>query len=121
MKRESVVLVADRNPRIRDFVRRELSLEGHRVFTAEDAGQLKSWIQRPFKLDALVIDPNMPGIESREQIRTLLSLRPALPVVFHCLAPDCSVLLGLAGKVVFVEKSGQSVDALKVQIKTLLS
>lgn len=121
MKRKYVVLVADRNPRIRDFVQRELLSEGHRVFTAENAGQLRSWILRPAQLDALVIDPNMPGIDSFEQIRALLALRPGLPVVFHCLVPDCGWSNGSADRVRFVEKSGQSVDAVKAQIASLLA
>lgn len=121
MKRKYVVLVADRNPRIRDFVQRELLFEGHRVFTAENASQLKSWILRPTQLDALVIDPDMPGIDSFDQIQTLLAFRPGLPVVFHCLAPDCDWAKGVADKVRFVEKSGQSVDAVKEQIASLLA
>lgn len=121
MKKQYVVLVADRNPRIRDFVLRELKSEGHRVVTAENIGQLKSWITRSAQLDALVIDPNMPGMDSSEQIKVLLSLRPNLPVVFHCFAPDCSILGSLSEKVVLVEKSGQSVDAVKQQIQTLLA
>ncbi|MGD9211760.1 MAG: response regulator [Desulfobacteraceae bacterium] len=120
MKKQYVVLVADRNPRIRNFIQRELTSEGYRVFTAENAGQLKSWIIRPVQLDALVIDPNMPGIDSREQIQTVLSLRPALPVVIHCLSPDFTELRNLTKRNVFVEKSGHSVDLVKKQIELLL-
>ncbi len=121
MKKQCVVLVADRNPHIRNFVQRELTIDGYRVFTAENAGQLKSWIIRTAKLDVLVMDPNMPGIESREQVRSLLSLRPALPVIIHCHSPDCSTLRGIAGKVAIVEKNGNSVDEVKEQISHLLA
>jgi DNA-binding NtrC family response regulator len=121
MKKIYVVLVADRNPHIRDFVQRELKEEGHRVFTAKNADQLKGWILRPIQLDVLVIDPNMMGIENHEQIRNLLALRPKIPVVFHCFEPDCTSLKDIVEKVIFVEKSGQSVDTIKDIIGSLLS
>ncbi len=121
MKNQCVVLVADRNPHIRKFIQRELAIDGYRVIAAENAGQLKSWILRTARLDVLVMDPNMPGIESREQVRSLLSLRPALPVIVHCHSSDCFALQGIAGKMAIVEKNGNSIDEVKEQISHLLA
>jgi DNA-binding NtrC family response regulator len=121
MKKIFTILVADRNPHIRDFVQRELKEAGHRVFTAKNAAQLKGWILRPIQMDALVIDPNIPGMDNYEELRPLLTLRPELPVVFHCFAPDTVVLRDLAEKVAFVEKSGHSIDAVKAKIERLLA
>ena len=98
MEEPYVILIADRNPRIRDFIQREFKSEGYHVFTAESAGQLEYWIDRSSRLDALVMDPDLPGLESPDHLGGLLSRRPTLQVVFHCLAVDQpqSLLLTLA-------------------------
>lgn len=119
MKNEHVILVADRNPRIRNFLQRELRSEGHIVYTAESVDQLKQWFSRPNRLDALVIDPDMPGLGSKTHLKDLLLLRPNLAVIFHCLIKDGFALPTPERSLVFVEKSGQSVDTLKQQIRTL--
>ena len=121
MKKIFTILVADRNPHIRDFVQRELKEAGHRVFTAKNTAQLKGWLIKPIQLDALVIDPNMPEMDNYEELQPLLMLQPKLPVVFHCFAPDTVVLRDLAEKVAFVEKSGHSIDAVKAKIERLLA
>ena len=121
MDREYVILIADRNPRIRDFVQRELKSEGHRVYSADNADQLKNWIHRPGKLDALVIDPDMPGLEDPAAFGRMLAERPTLTVIFHCLASDCFSIRTPGRAVAFVEKSGQSVDLLKHKIRAILS
>lgn len=121
MKKDQVILVADRNPRIRDFIQRELKSEGHRVFTAENADQLRSWINRPGQLDVLVIDPDMPGLDDEEQLGLMLSVRPTLTVIFHCLVSELCTLKCPERQVAFVEKSGQSVDVLKQKIGWLFN
>ena len=120
MKNEHIILVADRNPRIRNFLQRELRCEGHRVYTAESVDQLKQWFHRPSRLDALVIDPDMPGLGSKVDLADLLSLKPGLAVIFHCLIKDGFAIRAPGRVLTFVEKSGQSVDQLKHQLRTIL-
>lgn len=120
MKREYIILVVDRNPHIRDFLQRELRSEGHRVYTAESADQLKQWFHQPSRLDALVIDPDIPGLDSTAHLSDMLSMRPKLAVIFHCLIKDGFALQTSDRLLAFVEKSGQSVDMLKDQLRTIL-
>jgi DNA-binding NtrC family response regulator len=121
MKTQTVILVADRNPRIRDFIERELQVEGYRVFLVENADQLKSWFNRQTRLDAVVLDPTMPGLDNEDHLAMLLHLRPRLPVVFHCLASDRPFLADYRFRAGFVEKSGHSIDALKQVIRQFLN
>lgn len=121
MKNEYVILVADRNPRIRNFLQRELRSEGHRVYTAESVDQLKQWFHRPSRLDALVIDPDMPGLGSKAHLSDLLSMRPKLAVIFHCLIKDGFAVRAPGRVLAFIEKSGQSVDLLKHQLRSILT
>jgi response regulator RpfG family c-di-GMP phosphodiesterase len=120
MPQPSVILIADRNPRIREFIQRELKSLSPQVVTAENADQLSEHIRRAGRLDVLVIDPDMPGLNGASHLNRLLLLRPHLPVIFHCLPVDYSPVNAPDRKVLFVEKSGQSVDALKQQIWFLL-
>lgn len=120
MKTPYLILVADRNPRIRDFVQRELKSDGYRVYTVENYDQLKNWITRHGPLDILVIDPNMSDLDDRTQFETIMKGRPALAVIFHCMASDYPDLSGSQRKVFFIEKSGQSVDLLKQRISMLV-
>jgi DNA-binding NtrC family response regulator len=121
MKDEYVILVADRNPRIRNFLQRELKAEGHRVYMAESVDQLKQWFHRPTRLDVLVIDPDMPGLGSKIDLADLMAMRPNLAVIFHCLIKDGFSIRAPGRVLAFIEKSGQSVDLLKDQLRTILA
>ncbi len=120
METNRVILVADRNPRIRDFVQRELKSDGHQVFGAENGNQLRSWLCRPGRIDVLVIDPDMPGVEGEAHLMRLLSLRPNLAVILHCLADDSAFRLRNHSNLLLIEKSGQSIDQLKLKIQAVL-
>lgn len=119
MTNQYLILVADRNPRIRDFVQRELKAEGYRVYTVANLDQLKNWVSRPGQLDILVIDPNMSGLENRKELEGMLISRPAMPVIFHSAAPESIDPANCKRPVIYIEKSGQSVDVIKAQISTL--
>jgi DNA-binding response OmpR family regulator len=120
LRRDATILVADRNPRIRGLVERELREAGYRVFTVESVSQLRGWIVPEHLPDLLILDPDLPGGGPQDHIRPLLARYPRLPVVFHCLAGDIpSPVPGLDFTVV-VEKSADSIDLLKRQIALLL-
>jgi CheY-like chemotaxis protein len=114
------VLLADRNPRIRDYLLRELRSDGHHVITAKNGDQLARWLKSPVQVDVLILDPNMPGIDNENQLELLLLRKPNLPIVFHCLAPDHPQLSHKLKKQVLIEKNGNSIDGLKQQLKLLL-
>jgi DNA-binding NtrC family response regulator len=116
----STILVADRNPRIRGFVERELRDEGYRVYTVESISQLRSWISPERLPDLLILDPDLPGGGPEDPIWPLLGRYPHLPVVFHCLTTDIPNPLPRMVFTVIVEKSADSIDLLKQQIALLL-
>lgn len=116
-----IIVVADRNPRIRNFVLRELRAEGYRVFTAETVPQLIQWITPGNLPDLLVLDPDLPGGGAEDYIWPLLARHPRLPVVLHCLAADIPLPMPRMVCTVVVEKSADSIDLLKRQIALLLN
>jgi DNA-binding NtrC family response regulator len=120
LRRDATILVADRNPRIRGFVERELRDEGYRVFTVESIYQLRNWISPGRLPDLLILDPDLPGGGPEDHIWPLLGRYPYLPVVFHCLATDIPSPMPRMDFTVIVEKSADSIDLLKRQIALLL-
>ena len=118
--RNLTVLLADRNPRIRDYILRELRSDGHHVLTAKNGDQLIRWLDSSIQLDVIILDPNMPGIDSKDQLELLLSRKPNLLIVFHCLASDHAELSYKLKKQALVEKNGNSIDGLKQHLRLLL-
>jgi len=120
MQNGFIILVADRNPRIRNFVERELRNEGYQVSTAETVAQLMPWISPGRLPDLLVLDPDLPGGGAEDYVWPLLARHPQLPVVFHCQAADIPAPMPRMACTVIVEKSADSIDLLKRQIALLL-
>ena len=120
MQNEPIILVADRNPRIRNFVERELEADGYRVYTAESVSQLMRWIAPGHMPDLLILDPDLPGGGAEDFIWPLLARHPGLPVVFHCLSSDIPMPMPQMACTVIVEKSANSIDLLRRQIDLLL-
>lgn len=121
MNAEPIILVADRNPRIRNFVERELRGEGYRVHTAENVFELTQWITSGRSPDLLILDPDLPGGAAEDHIWPLLARHPHLPVVFHCLSADLPMPMPRMACTIIVEKSANSIDLLKRQIEMLLT
>jgi len=121
MENEHIILVVDRNPRIRNFVERELRTEGYRVFSAETVMQMVPWFTPGRLPDLLVLDPDLPGGGAEDRIWPLLGKYPHLPVVFHCLVAEIPMPMPRMACTVIVEKSANSIDLLKQQIRLLLN
>jgi DNA-binding NtrC family response regulator len=110
------ILIADRNPRVRDFLKREMTREGYRVHLAESAAELLHGAVHLDPLDLIIVDPDFPGAAAPGWLDSLKRERPAVPVVIHThyvttgvetaecrIEKDCLV----------VEKGGSSVEKLK--------
>jgi DNA-binding NtrC family response regulator len=121
MRQEAIVLVADRNPRIRGFLERELRGAGYQVHAVDSVSQLINWIGREELPDLLVLDPDLPGGSPEDHIWPMLARHPRLPVVFHCLSADIPTPFPRMSCTVIVEKSADSIDLLKRQIALLLN
>ena len=119
MNRKFTVLIADRNPHIREFMRRELTRDGLTVITAHDLKEILHYTFGPSPADLLVIDPDIPGINTSELIGRLNDRIPPLPFVLHSLpgyrgGSDISKL-----RPQIIEKGSSSIDLLKNVIREL--
>ena len=88
MKKEFTILVADRNPHVRKFLERELSLEGFRVLVAENAKKVLKETYHTEPIDLIIIDPDFFDGDQDALIKQLQNRIPILPVVIHSFQSD---------------------------------
>jgi DNA-binding NtrC family response regulator len=119
MTKKYHIIIADRNPRIRNYLTRELSGEDYKVFPVKTVEQLRNWIIHHYPLDLLVLDPCFLEDDGGKKLDDLLGQIPSVPVIFHCLPADNPALKHQRLRPVFVEKSGTSVITLKQNIRSL--
>ena len=107
------ILIADRNPHVREFLKREMTAAGYRVRLAETGKEVLKWAYQHEPLDLLILDPDLPDTDETSLFEKLEDRIPILPVVIHSFLPDdTNHAAGLRGAV-FVEKSGNSIEHLK--------
>ena len=108
-----MILIADRNPNVREFLKREFSAEGYRVLLAKDGQQVLNLMKDHQGLDLLVVDLDLPYSGDADLLKEIRKQIPTLPVVVHTLLPECAEDPSIAETVAYVEKEGNSVDRLK--------
>jgi DNA-binding NtrC family response regulator len=107
------ILIADRNPHVRDFLRREMNSAGHEVRLAKNAREVLDLVYGPQPLDMAVIDPELPELEGLRLIQKLEDRIPPLPLVIHGFASEESPYAFGPNVVAIVRKRGNSVERLK--------
>jgi DNA-binding response OmpR family regulator len=120
MSEDRVILIAERNPYIRNLVKRELLSEGYHAFTVENTSQLKNWMHLRRAPDILILDPDLPGDE-KQNMREILASYPEMPVIFHSLCNEKWTQTPSLKHSVLVEKNGNSITLLKQWIDFFIS
>jgi DNA-binding NtrC family response regulator len=120
-KNTFTILVADRNPNVRDFLKRELMAEGYRVLQAKDNREVLKRVFSRTPLDLLIFDPDLPNAGEMEILEKLNDRIPPLPVVLHSFQTDHINFPEAIIPGVFVEKRGNSVEQLKKVVAKMLN
>lgn len=120
MRKECVILIADRNPHIREFLQRELTAEGYRVFLAENGRQVLKWAGHGDLIDLLILDPDLPDMNEVVLLQKLKARMPVLPIILHTWMADYDPTAAFFNGALFVEKNGSSVESLKHAVMDLL-
>ena len=113
MKKEFTILVADRNPHVRKFLARELSLEGFRVLLAENANKVVRRTYHTEPIDLIIIDPDFFDGDQDTLIKQLQNRTPMLPVVIHSFQSDGEPYPSDSRHTFFIEKREDSIEHLK--------
>ena len=81
MKRPFTILIADRNPHIREFLKREFTADGFLVPIAKSGQEVLRLVFSHGHLDLLVLDPDLPDAGELDILEQLQRRIPTLPVV----------------------------------------
>jgi DNA-binding NtrC family response regulator len=115
------ILIADRNPNVRAFLKREMMTEGYRVRLAKDSREVLKWVFSQAPLDLLILDPDLPDGEEVELFKQINDRIPQLPVVIHSFQGDYADYPEALITTVFVEKQGNSIEYLKKVVSETLN
>ncbi|OQX26734.1 MAG: hypothetical protein BWK80_08895 [Desulfobacteraceae bacterium IS3] len=118
MKDTFEVLIADRNPHVREFLKRELKAEGYRIRLAENGSEVLKAVYQHETLDLLILDPDLPDAEESRLLKKIQNRIPCLPVVIHTFLSDYTSETFRAAAL--VEKKGNSVELLKQVVSDIL-
>jgi DNA-binding NtrC family response regulator len=113
MGKSFTILIADRNPRIRTFLKREMEAEGYGVKLAGNGSEVLKWAFGSYPLHLLIIDADLPDTDGLDTLKKLKNRMPSLPIIVHGFSSDYRKNHEASGPVVFVEKMGKSVERLK--------
>lgn len=113
------ILVADRNPHVRGFLRRELSQEGYRVQLARDGRDVLMKFNSDKPPDLIILDPEIPHMEGVEILKEQQDPRVLPPVIVHSFLTEYANQLAAGDAVAFVEKRGNT-EHLKATVREVL-
>ena len=121
MNKTVTLLIADRNPHVREFLKREMMADGYQIRLVKSGQELIEDVQNPDTLpDMVILDPDLPDANDLSLVHHIHQIVPGLPIVIHTLQTDMIHQLNALHSVIFVEKKGSSVDHLKQAVKDLL-
>ena len=116
----STIVIADRNPHIRDFLSKEFSREGYHVIVAKDGKQLMDMLNSSSLPALLIMDLDIPCANGLQVLQWLRGHCPTVPVVIHT---DYTEFMGhslVQDAAAFVEKTGYNVELLKATARRVL-
>ena len=120
MKRPFNILIVDRNRHVREFLRREMIAEGHRVRLAKNGKEALMQIYNHEGLDLVILDPDLPDSDELSILDKLQDRIPVLPVVIHTFLSEYSNNAFVLEHAAFVEKEGSNIDRLKNVVTEIL-
>ena len=120
MQKKINLLVVDRNPHIRNFLKREFQSEGYNVKLAKNGKELMDLIYSSEPIDLVIIDPDIPDMTLSNLFKSLEDRVPPLPFVIHSDLYDYLESTSHISKATFVLKQGSSSETLKDVILNIL-
>ena len=114
------LLIVDRNPHIRNFLKRELQTEGYHVRLARNAREVLNIIYSLEPIDLIIVDLDLPGANELNLLKCLEDRIPPLPFIIHSDLFYYSESTSHISKATFVPKQGSSSETLKDVVWNLL-
>ena len=119
MKPNFLILIADRNPRVRDLLKRELTEAGYQILVAQTDREVLELVAREIAPALLVLDLAIPYGNGMDLVRSLKEVKPDMPIVIHTLYPEYEWRPLLREVDAFLQKKG-NIEDLKATIRNVL-
>ena len=103
---EKKILISDRNKNVREYLKREMQVEGYSIELAKNAGEILDRIRDDDSIRLLILDPDLPDLEYETLMQTLIEMTAKLPVILHSYSNRLEDSSCLNKPVHFVEKRG---------------
>ena len=121
MAASTTILIADRNSHVRMFLMREMMSFGYCVKLAGTGENVMTMADAPGSVDLLILDPDLPGLDTLSFLSTMRAKHPALPILLHTYRHhDEASILGDGEGLTVIEKTGDSVERIKEAVVKLL-
>lgn len=114
------IMIADRNPHVREYLSREMLQAGYQVRLAKTGLEVLNTILHGESFDLLILDPDLPDGRHIKLLERLRNETPSIPVIIHTYDREYMIHPAPVGSGVIVEKSGSSIEALKTAVVDLL-
>jgi DNA-binding response OmpR family regulator len=114
------ILIADQNPNIREFLRRELVSAGHAVQEAKDGREVMAITFAESPPDLLILDMDLPYVSGLTVLQRLQDKGLALPVIVHTLDTEWMEHPAVQKVAAFWEKSGNNIEGFMAMVEEVL-
>jgi DNA-binding response OmpR family regulator len=114
------ILIADRNPHVRDFLRREMISEGYRVRLARNGQEVLKSVLDDEPLDLLILDLDLPDVSDMTLLQRVQERIPTLPIVIHTFFTEDVNHPSVLCTAALVEKDGTNIESLKKAVMDAL-
>ena len=120
VERARTIIIADPNPHVRKFLRREMTAAGYDVLLAYNLQELLRMVFEHNTIGLVIVDPDFPDMPVRALFRRLRKRIPPVPLITH--THDAATFDELEEKndLLIVEKRGNSIEKLKQLAAQLL-
>lgn len=117
------ILLADDDAATRDLVQRALALDGHQVIPTQDGGEaLEQLLAGAGRIDLLVSDVQMPGVDGIELVEKGLAAAPKLRVVLMSgFAGELGRASHLDGKIAAVVTKPFTLEQMRAAVRAALA
>lgn len=120
MADQFTILIADRNPHVREFLRRELMAEGYRVQVARNGREVLRMTDVDDPPELLILDLDMPYVSGLTILEELENRKSPLPVIIHTFRMEYEKHPAVQRAAGFWEKRGDNIDGLKATVTQVL-
>ena len=114
------ILIADRNPHVREFLKREMASEGYVVRLAKNGLEVMRCLSKHGPPDLLILDLDLPDSDEMTIPEEIQTRFPNLPVVVHTFLSERTDRPAIVRAAALVEKQGSNVDRLKNVVMKVL-